>query len=77
MRSHSDGQAAEQLRLTVVRSIQHLLETFQTSLNVSLLHFTEKMLNPIVLKLHRHVKPISCGNRGAIIVVTVTLDKLQ
>lgn len=77
MRSHPDEQAAEKLRLNVVRSIQQLLETFQMSLNVWLLHLTEKMLNPILVKLHRHITPISCGNRDAVIVVTVTLANLQ
>lgn len=64
-------------RLTVVGNLQQLLETFQTSLNASLLHLTAKMLNHILVKLYRHVKPISCGDREAVIVVTATLDKLQ
>lgn len=77
VRSHPDEQAAEKLRLTVVGNLQQLLETLETSLNVSLLHLTAKMLNHILVKLYRHVKPISCGNREAVIVVTATLDKLQ
>lgn len=49
-------------------------------LNVLLLHLTAKMLNPILVKLHRHIKPNSRGNREAVVVVvvvTVMLDKLQ
>lgn len=77
MRSHPDEQAAEKWRLTAVRSFQPLLESLEMSSNVLLMHITVKMLNPISAKLHRHVKLISPGNWEAVIVVVVTLDKLQ